>query len=180
MKDECLFYTNFEYFAGNGRLVFLDSLKFRTYLNRFFKCGVTHLLEPCDSVHWVFTHEGKVYDSVAEEHQPAEIDFHCSMYSFYYELYFSRYKRVLGMSLLRKATSHRIYINNLIKIYTVLSRAFRHPEIVSYIYKYKFWKECGMFITNDRLPERAEQNVEILKRRLGRLKSGNIAPKSLF
>lgn len=178
MRDECLFYTNFEYFAGNGNLTFLDNLPFRSYLNRFFRSGKTHLLKPCDSVHWVFTHECKIYDSVASGHQPAEIDFHCSMYSFYYELYFSRYKRLFKMSMLRKATTHGIYIDNLIKIYAVLSKAFRNSEIVSYVYKYKFWKECGEFLVNDRIPEKAEQNVEILKRL--KKSSSNIAPKSLF
>jgi hypothetical protein len=96
IMSSSVFWCNYYIFAGGGddNEKFLDSIPFRKYLNKHFDVGKSSVLpeDECDVVHWVFTpHGGKLQDSYLKGQQPI-FDQHCTMFSFYLELYLSRYK----------------------------------------------------------------------------------------
>jgi hypothetical protein len=162
-RDSKKFWENYRLFAGGRGEIFLNSILFRQYLSEFLGCGQS---SPVGGhfVHWKFTrtHCCEVYDSVLLRHQPVW-DFHCTMFSFYYELYFSRFKEEFQLQALERATTNRKYIGNLIKVYSGLAAAFSHSEIVTHVHNYKNWCEHGTFLTKYKYAARAAKNADMLR-----------------
>lgn len=159
---ESKFWKNYHLFAGGEGELFLDCVLFRKYLDKFFKGG-TSALASCQETHWVYYYEGELYDSVEDDHQP-EIDHHCTLFSFYYQLFFSRFRTCLDLQGLEEVTTQKKYIDNLIEIYSALSKAFRNEEIIEYIHRFKPWKRYGKFLVNDCYSLKADENIRILIR----------------
>ncbi len=168
MLDEALFWYNHSLFAGGEHGPFLDLISFRKHLNKFFRVGsAVGDGDRYDSTHWYFkVGRGRdgIMDSIEMGHQPS-FDTHCTMFSLYYELYLSEYRRRFRLQELVACRSQLDYIGNLIKIYSALALALRDSDIVDHIYSFKPWKKHGEYLSDGECSysDRAMANVGMLR-----------------
>lgn len=162
MDEEDIFWDNYFYFAGGPNRTLLNCVPFRRHLNEFFGVGETKVRVDC--THWVFIHEGYTYDSVEDGHQPGGLDMHCTMFSFYYELFFSRYKREFNLKGLRVVRNYLDYIENLIDIYLAIAKAFENEDIIAWVHSYEPWAEHGTYLTDSDYAGKARVNIRILRK----------------
>lgn len=132
---------------GNNELMLFNVFEFREHLNDFFKSGETTLADNPRYVHWVFyqTHSPtgkkldnmKYYCSVDNQHQDGSIDMHCTIYSLYYEVYCSKYrKKFLNGEKLEKISTTLTKYRNLRVLYNMLERLMRDKDFISYCYTF--------------------------------------------
>jgi hypothetical protein len=163
-STEDRFWSNYYLFAGGGENeeIFLNCEPFRKYLNKIFRVGTTKVIGDDKWPHGVFTQGKIVHNSYESGHQPPE-DVHCTMYSLYYKLYFSKYKNELKLEWFWDVRTREEYIDNLIELYSSMAKAFRNKIFVAYIHAYPSWRSCGNFLTDNGYSNAADKNIVILE-----------------